>query len=301
MYNIIGKRKIFLTISGIACIFSLFALIFWGLKPGIDFSGGSMMQIKFLKEKLTNEEIKKIFEDLNIKNVKFQSVGENELILRFKPIDESTHQKILKRLENVEEVRYELIGPIIGRELTTKAKIAVSLALTAILIYVAWAFRKLSNILKKSESWRYGIGAILALAHDVLIISGFYAVLGYFFDIELDITFILVILTVLGYSVNDTIVVYDRIRENILNYGSRNLEKLINKSLNETIVRSLNTSLTTLFVLLAIYFFGGISIKTFILAMSVGVVVGTWSSITIAPSFLLFKNKKPTNSIKIKR
>ncbi|MCD6471044.1 protein translocase subunit SecF [bacterium] len=292
MYNIIGKRKIFLSISGVLCAFSLFALIFWGLKPGIDFTGGTMMQVKFAKNQLPpSDEIKKIFNDLDIKNVKVQSAGENNVILKFKPINENAHQEILKKLKNAEELRYELIGPTIGQELTSKARSAVILAVIAILIYIAWAFRKLSDIMRKSESWRYGTGAILALIHDTLIVTGLYAVLGHFFSVEIDIAFITAILTVLGYSVNDTIVVYDRIRENILNYGSRNLEETINKSLNETIVRSLNTSLTTLFTLLAIYFFGGTSIKIFTLAMSVGVAVGTWSSIAIATSFLLFRNK----------
>ena len=227
--------------------------------------------------------------DFNLGDLSIKKIGEKNLVLRFKVIDEEIHQKILKTLGQVEERRFELIGPVIGKELLSKARLALILAVIAILLYLSWTFRKLSKIIKKGESWRYGAGAIFALIHDVIIMVGVFTILGRFKGIEINTPFIIALLTVLGYSVNDTIVVYDRIRENFLFYPSDKFEKIVNKSLNETIIRSLNTSVTTLLVLFAIFFFGGETLKYFILAMMVGIISGTWSSIAIASSFLLLK------------
>jgi preprotein translocase subunit SecF len=291
MYNIIGKRNIFLTISGILCGISVLALIFWGLKPGIDFAGGSMIELNFSNAIPTNQEIKDKLKDLNLGEIIIQRSGERSLVLRFKEVDEAIHQQILEKLNRPEEVRFESIGPTIGQELTQKARWAVLIVVIAILIYIGWAFRKLSKIIKKGESWRYGGGAVLALIHDVLIMLGLYAFLGHFKGTELNSSFITAILTVLGYSVNDTIVVYDRIRENFLVYGWKNFEETINRSLNETLIRSLNTTLTTVLAILAIIIFGGESIRDFMIAMVVGISTGAWSSISIATPFLLFKRK----------
>lgn len=291
MYNIIGKKKIFLTISGVLCGLSLLALIFWGLKPGIDFTGGTMMEIKFKDKVLTNQEIKDNLRELNLGEINVRSAENDKIVLRFKEVNEEIHQKILEKLGKPEESRFERIGPTIGKELTDKAKWAVVLVNLAILIYIAWAFRRLSKIIKKGESWLYGGGAIAALIHDVLIMLGFFAILGKFKGVEINSTFITAVLTVIGYSVNDTIVVYDRIRENLLMYASKDFSGMVNRSLNETLSRSLNTTFTTLLALLAIFFFGGETIKDFILAMMVGITTGTWSSIAIATSFLFLKKR----------
>ncbi len=250
------------------------------------------MEIEYQEISLTNNEIKDVFLNLDLGDIKVQSTGEKGYVIRLKEIDEITHQEILKLLEYPEEIRFESIGPVIGKELAQKAKWSIGLSLIAIILYVAWAFRKLSKISGKGESWRYGIGALLALFHDVIILLGFFSILGAFWGVEISTSFITAVLIVLGYSVNDTIVIYDRIRENLLVYRFKDMAKTINLSLNETIVRSLNTSFTTLFALLAIYLFGGASIKYFILAMMVGVGIGTWSSIAIASQLLLFKRKK---------
>ncbi len=291
MYNFVSHRKTFFIISGVLCGISILALAFWGLKPGIDFTGGTIMQINYLTEKPTNIEVTEKLESFDLGKIKIQATGQRGFILRFKEVDETTHQEILTTLGEIEEIRFESIGPVIGRELTQKARWAIVLALIAIVAYIAWAFRKLARISRKGESWRYGAGALLALFHDVLILLGFFSIMAYFRGTEVNAAFITAILTVLGYSVNDTIVVYDRVRENLLLYGSRSMADTINKSLNETIVRSLNTSLTTLFALLVIYLFGGATIQDFVLAMMVGIGIGTWSSIAIASSFLLFKRK----------
>lgn len=292
MFDFVSHRKTFFLISGILLGISILGLILFGLKPGIDFTGGSMMGIEYTEQELSNKEVQEKLVDLDLGEIKIQATGEKGFVLRFKEVDEDMHQKILTALDNPEEKRFESIGPVIGRELTQKAKWAIGLALLAIIFYIAWAFRKLAKVASKGESWRYGLGALLALFHDVLILLGFFSILGFLKGVEINTTFITAILIVLGYSVNDTIVIYDRIRENLLVYRFKDMAKTINLSLNETIVRSLNTSLTTLFVLLAIYLFGGASIKNFILAMMVGIGIGTWSSIAIASQFLLFKRKK---------
>ena len=293
MFDFISHRKIFFSISAVLTLVSVFSIIFFGLKPGIDFTGGTMMEIEYPDKILTNAEIKgKLSSFDEIGQVQVQATGENGFILRFKEIDEKIHQEILKALENPEEKRFETIGPVIGQELTRKAKEAVILALIAIILYIAWAFRKLSRIFGKGESWRYGLGALLALFHDVIILVGFFSLLGVLKGVEIDTAFITAILIVLGYSVNDTVVVYDRIRENLLTYHSKDLASTINLSINEVLVRSLNTTLTTILVLLVIYLFGGASIKNFTLAMMIGIGIGAWSSIAIASPFLLFKRKK---------
>ncbi|MCF7906897.1 protein translocase subunit SecF [Patescibacteria group bacterium] len=291
MFDFIAHGKKFLALSGILILVSVLALSFWGLKMGIDFEGGAISQVKFLEERPSNVEIVQKLDSLELGDVSVRLSGSSSAILRFPEIDEEVHQQILELLGEVEEESYEMVGPVIGRESSRKARSAIFLSLLAIILYVTWAFRKLSRVLGKGESWRYGIGATLALAHDVLILLGFFAVLGHFQGIEVNVAFITALLTVLGYSVNDTIVIYDRIRENLLLHRAKNLRETINLSLNETITRSLNTSLTTLSVLLAIYIFGGEAIQSFILAMMIGVISGTWSSLVIASQFLLWRRK----------
>lgn len=292
MFDFISHRKIFFSISGVLLLVSILSLIIFGLKPGIDFTGGTMMEIQYTDETPSSDTIKQSLQVLKLGEIRVQATGERGYIIRFKDVDEDTHQKILTVLGEIEETRFNSIGPVIGKELREKAQWAVLLALIAIILYIAWAFRKLSKVAKKGESWRYGIGALLALFHDVVILLGFFALMGYFRGVEINTAFITAILTVLGYSVNDTIVIYDRIRENILTHSFKTIEQAINISLNETIVRSLNTSLTTLFVLLVVYLFGGASIQNFVLAMMVGISIGTYSSIAIASQFLLFKRTK---------
>jgi len=292
MFDFISHGKKFLIISGILLVISILALSIFGLKLGIDFKGGSILQVAYPEERPANSEIIEQLNPLNLGEIKIRSTGTNSVILRFIEISEEVHQQILDNLGDVQEEKYESVGPVIGREASRKARYAIVLSLIAIILYVTWAFRKLSRVLKKGESWRYGFGATIALAHDVLILLGFFAILGYFKGTEINVSFVTAILTVLGYSVNDTIVIYDRIRENFLLHRSKDMVGIINLSLNETITRSLNTSLTTIFVLLAIYLFGGEAIQSFILAMIIGVITGTWSSIAIASQFLLFKRKK---------
>lgn len=265
------------------------------------------MELNFSAENNTRpeiQEVKEILAPLELGEISIQPTGENNFLFRMKTIDEETHQKILaalydkfnpKNSENekpksdegpalIKEKRFESIGPVIGAELKQKAIYAIIIALVAIVSYVAWAFRKVSHPV---ESWKYGTVAIIALFHDILITLGIFSVLGHFYNIEVGTPFIAALLTILGYSVNDTIVVFDRTRENLIRAPEKTFEETVNKGVNETMVRSLNTSLTTLIVLLAIFFFGGETIKYFALALTIGIISGTYSSIFTASPLLV--------------
>ena len=192
------------------------------------------------------------------------------------------------KLPALEELRYDSVGPIIGSELQRKALIAIIVVLIVIILYVAWAFRKVSEVTRdKKEAFKFGAAAVVALSHDVLIVLGVFSVLGKFWGVELDVAFVAAILTVIGYSVNDTIVVFDRIRENLLARSADIFSGVVDKSITETMSRSLNTSITTLLVLLAILFFGGAAIRYFVLALIIGISIGTYSSIFIASQILI--------------
>ena len=296
MYKIIENKKSWFLLSGILIGLSFLALLIWGLKLGIDFKGGSLLEITYEERPLVNE-IEEVFLNLELNNVKIQPSGNNKFILRFENVDENIHQdliKSLKELENKEdssfqELRFESIGPIIGQELKAKALKAIIIVLIFIVLYIAYAFRKVSQ---PSASWKFGLAAIIALAHDLIIIIGIFSILGHYFKIEIDSLFVTALLTILGFSVHDTIVTFDRTRENLFKYPDKRFSEIVNLSVNQTIIRSLNTSFTTLFVLLAIYIFGGESIKNFVLALILGVLIGTYSSIFIASPLLTSWNKK---------
>ena len=181
-------------------------------------------------------------------------------------------------------VRFDSVGPVVGQELKSKAWQAIVLASICIILYIAWAFRKVS---RPVSSWKFGVTAVVTLLHDVLVVFGVFVILGELAQVEMDALFITALLTILGFSVHDTIVVFDRIRENLTRSYSDNFESCVNDSLNQTLARSINTSLTTLLVLLAILFFGGDSIKYFVLALILGIFIGTYSSIFVASQLLL--------------
>ncbi|KKR88973.1 MAG: Protein translocase subunit SecF [Candidatus Wolfebacteria bacterium GW2011_GWA2_42_10] len=296
--NIIAKKHIFLLISGTLIAASIGAIAVFGLKPGIDFTGGTLWQIKSTTDnrQLTTDNLRDFFEkDLMVKNFIVYSQETNQsFLIRLGHLSEEEHQKYFESLEikfnGIEELRYEAIGPAIGKELRNKAFLAIIFVLLGISLYVAYAFRKVSYPIK---SWKYGIITLLTLFHDVLIAAGFLAFLGYRLGIELDTKFIVAMLVVMGFSVHDTIVVFDRIRENLLKESGRfDLSAIINDSINQTIARSINTSLTLVLVLLALFFFGPFSLKYFVLVIMVGTIVGTYSSIFIASPALLIAKKK---------
>ncbi|MFH1744836.1 MAG: protein translocase subunit SecF [bacterium] len=336
MFDIIQKRKIWLSFSGFLVAVSVLAILVWGLKLGIDFTGGSLLEVKFNTDRPANSDIEEAVRDLDLGSLIVQSVGEDGVILRFQNTSQEKHQKTLEKLEElvqknntenledesatatgtesvdidldivagsgtttaviiqtdfenklVEELRYDSVGGTIGQELKTKSLNAIIVVLIFIMLFIAWSFRKVS---KPVASWKYGLAAIIALVHDVTITIGIFAVLGRFLNIEINTPFVAAILTVLGYSVMDTIVVFDRIREN-LPKSDDSFEETVNTSVNQIIRRSINTSMTTLICLLSIFIFGGESIRSFVLALIIGVFFGAYSSIFLASPILAVCNK----------
>lgn len=294
MLNIIGNRKIWYTISGVLFAVSITMVLMWGLNFGIDFTGGTLYEVKWEKTVPTIAKIQEVVHQTANLEVIAQTAGEDSTLMRLPSISEEIHQTIARGLSTLgkfEELRFETVGPTVGQELKQRSLLALALVLAAIIIYISWVFRRVS---KPVASWKYGLVAVAALFHDVVIPIGVFAVLGKYFDIKIDILFVTAALTVLGFSVHDTIVVFDRIRENLIKRPEKTFEATINKSVNETLARSINTSLTALIVLMAVFIFGGASIKYFVLMLILGIVFGTYSSIFIASPLLVswFKLKE---------
>lgn len=289
--NIMKTRKIWLIFSGILMSLSIVALFSWGLNFGIDFTGGSLLEIKIENQNISVVDVKESLKDLNLNSLIIQPTENNSIILRFKNDSPEVHKEIVDKLNTltpVEELRFDSVGPSIGKELKSKSFNTIVLVLIIIVLYVALVFKKVS---KPVSSWKYGLAAIIALFHDVLIVLGVFSFLGKFYGTEVNTPFIAAILTVLGYSVNDTIIVFDRIREN-LPKSTENFLNTINKSINQTLTRSINTSFTTLLALIAIIIFGGGTIKEFVLALAIGIFIGTYSSIFIASPVLIWFDKR---------
>ncbi len=292
MLPLVSYRRLWYTLSGVVFAASIIGILLFGLRLGIDFTGGTMMEISFAAAVPSNDEVLKVLEPFHLGPVTLQPLGERSKILRLKPVEEFERAKIYTAIASafdpekkgaVNLERTEAIGPVLGSELRSKTIEALVLAILAILLYITYAFRKASRPVK---SWKYGIAAIIALFHDVLIPVGLFAYLGRFAGVEVDSSIVTAILTVMGFSVHDTIVVFDRIRER-LQSSKEDFATVVNQSINQTIVRSINTSLTAFLALLSVYLFGGTSTKDFVLAMMVGIIVGTYSSIFIASPLLV--------------
>jgi preprotein translocase subunit SecF len=282
--KIIPRRKIWFSLSGLLVVLSIAALSLWGINLGIDFTGGSSLEVTFEGERPGVVEIQQRLSDLNLGNLVVKPVDDDGMILRFQETEEQVHQQVMEKLgAGAVQERFDSVGPSIGDELKRKSFYAVAAVLVAIIAYIAWAFRKVS---RPVASWKYGMTAIIALFHDAIIVLGAFAVLGHFMDIEINTAFIAAILTVLGYSVNDSIVVFDRIREN-LPYSEQDFEGTIDTSVNQTITRSLYTSATTTLVLVSILILGGPTITGFVAALLVGILIGTYSSIFLASPLLV--------------
>ncbi len=287
--DIISKRKIFLGFSGLLVLASLVLVIAIGFKPGIDLTGGTEWQLKFEKS-VTAEEIANVLKaaSTDFDNAVVRS-REDSFVLRLPPMTEVEHQQYLHILEDklgaATEGSFASVGPTIGHELQQKAIWALILVVAAISMYIAFAFRKISRAI---SSWKYGFITLITLLHDVSIPAGLFAFLGWRLGIEIDTNFMVALLVVMGFSVHDTIVVFDRIRENIMrsNISRTTLKEIINKSIRETFIRSINTSLTLFIVLTALLVFGPSSIFYFLLAILVGTIFGTYSSIFVASPLL---------------
>ncbi len=289
MFNIISKTKYAYIFSITLTVLCVVALFTWGLKYGIDFTGGTLMEVKFENNLPANQELENVLKDLNLKSLTLQSTGNNSVLIRYASEDDNINQTVLATLAekypDSKNLRTDYANASVSNELKTKSLMAIFWAILGIMAYVAWAFRRVSHPV---ASWKYGAGAVIALIHDVLITVGVFSILGHFWGVEVGVPFVAALLTILGFSVHDTIVVYDRTRENLQRSSSKEkFPEIVNRSLNETLVRSINTSLTVIITLLAIYIFGGESIKYFSLALLVGITFGTYSSIFIASALLV--------------
>jgi preprotein translocase subunit SecF len=293
MLNIIGKRNWYFAFSLLIIIPGVISLLLWGLKLSIDFTGGSRMTLQYPKtvnEKQVSQ-VRAVFRERNIEVVTLQESG-NQVIIRTKPIDDKQDAAILKELKaktgNVKQEQFETIGPVIGGETTLNALQAVAISSLLIVFYIAWSFR---GVRKPVSSWRFGVCAIIALLHDAILLLGIFSLLGHFAGVEVDSLFITALLTVIGFSVHDTIVVFDRIRENLRRNVGAPFEQIANDSILQTLVRSLNTSFTALLVLFTLLIFGGETIRWFALAMIIGIASGTYSSIfNAAPLLVVWQN-----------
>lgn len=289
MLNIIGKKNIYFLISLLVIIPGLISLFFWGLKLSIEFTGGTRMTLVFPQkvEQRTVEQIRNTLEEEQIEVGTVQP-SDNTAIIRTGPLNQEQNKTVITTLRDevgeFEQESFETIGPTIGKETTQKAFYSLAIASVLIVLYIAFSFRKVP---RPASSWRFGITAIIAVLHDVLLVLGLFSLLGHFYGVEIDSLFITALLTVIGFSVHDTIVVFDRIRENLLKVGGLSFADIANLSILQTLTRSLNTSFTTMLVLFTLLLFGGESIRWFIVALLVGVASGTYSSIFNAAPLLV--------------
>lgn len=294
MYNIIGRWKLWFAFSGLLLLGSIVFIALGGLKLSIDFTGGSLLEVSFGGTRPSPEEVVNVLASQNLGTVQAQPAGERAMALRFRTATNDEREAVMGKLQEqfkeVSEVSFDAIGPTVGRELRQKALVAIALVLIGIIVYLSWAFRQSSSFV---SSWIFGLNAIIALIHDVLITTGAFALLGFLGKVEIDILFVTALLTVIGFSVHDTIVVFDRIREGLrMHGGTLSFTDILNRSVNETLARSINTSVTALIILAALYLFGAFNTKPFVLALLIGITIGTYSSIFIASPLLLFWSKR---------
>ncbi|MFC2022305.1 protein translocase subunit SecF [Chloroflexota bacterium] len=288
MFNIIGKRFWFFLISGVVILVGIISLVTFGLKAGIEFSSGSLMTVSFEQE-VDQGELKKELASLGYANVIIQRAGEDEFLIRLPELSGEAKTELEAGLTDgfgtLEVREFDAVSPMVAAETARNAAIAVAIAAIGILLYITWAFRRMP------DPFHYGTCAIVALLHDTLVALGAFSILGAILGWEINLMFITGILAVIGYSVNNTVVVFDRIRENLTRDAKSDFEVVVNNSLVETLSRSLNTSLTTLFVVLALLFFVGVSIQNFAVVLLIGIIAGTYSSLCIAPALLVVWKK----------
>jgi preprotein translocase subunit SecF len=285
-------KKIWLGLSVLILLPGLVSLFLWGLRLGIDFKGGSLSEYQSGGEGSAIQSIiESTYKDLGLGEIKvqsdLQSNQDNRFFVRSQSISEDTHKEIVRRFESnnppIKELSFETTEAQVGEEVTRRALLAVALASAAIIAYIALSFR---GVPKPTSSWQFGVFAVIALLHDVLFILGFYSLMGHFAGWEVNADFVTATLTVMGFSVHDTIVVFDRSRENLKRFPGRSFTEIADMSVTQTMTRSLNTSLTVVLVLLAVVLLGGATIRPFSLTLLVGIVVGTYSSIFVATALL---------------
>ena len=287
MIDVMSKKTWYFVFSGLVIIPGVVALIIWGLNLGIDFTGGTLVELSF-QNKINKNSLETVIEKNNIEVASIAPTGVGTYLIRTKPLTDSQRKSVLETAKKefgvVSQISHETIGPTIGAELLRKALIALVVTSVAIVFYIAWAFR---SVPKPASSWRFGVSAVVALLHDAFLVVGIFAILGHFLAVEIDSLFVTALLTIIGFSVHDTIVVFDRVRENLKKGVGENFASTVNHSIMQTLGRSLNTSITVVFVLLAVLLFGGASLRWFTVALLIGIVSGTYSSIFNAAAFLV--------------
>lgn len=290
---IVKHRKFFYGFSIILVVASIAALSVWGLKPGIDFKGGSIIEVSYASStRPAADAVKPGLDALGLGQYSIRETGSTGFIVRTEELSPERHTAVLSALSQGDakpvEKRFDSVGPILGKEALQKSWISIIIVLIAIVLFITFAFRKVS---RPVSSWKYGLIAIVALAHDVIIPTGVFAVLGHVAGIEVDTLFVTALLVILGFSIHDTIVVFDRIRENLhLNSShgdKKGFETIVGESINQTFVRSVNTSLTTIIAIVVLYLVGADATKHFALALLIGIVAGTYSSIFIGSPLLV--------------
>lgn len=292
MRHIVSKRYLWFLLSLVVILPGLISLATEGLRLSIDFTGGTLWELQ-LNQEVQPGELKAVLAEHGYGDAVVQTSEDNIVLIRMKEIKEGSEDKanlaagITEAFGEFTELRIESVGPTLGTEIRNRAIIAVALASLGVLIYIAWAFRNTHS------PFLFGIAAIIAMLHDVALVVGVFSILGWWRGVEIDALFVTALLTVIGFSVHDTIVVFDRIRENLARRAGQTFEEVVNYSVAQTIVRSLNTSVTVVFTLLALYLFGGETTRWFVLALLIGIVSGTYSSIFNASQILVvWENKE---------
>lgn len=284
---VVTYRKFFYILSALIIIASISSIAIWGLNVGIDFKGGSIMEVEYAAGRPAQTELNDALSPLGF-NASVRATGENGYIIRMKNIEQSQKNSvsaILNQFGTSTEKRFDSVGPLLGSEALRKSATSIILVVLAIVCFIAFVFRKVSEPV---SSWKYGIVAIIALIHDIIVPTGVFAILGHYRGYEIDTLFVTALLVVLGFSIHDTIVVFDRVRESLgHNKVNKPFDQIVGESLSQTLVRSINTSLTTLLALLVLYFVGGEATHHFSLALIIGIAAGTYSSIFLASPLLV--------------
>lgn len=288
MLNIVDKRYLYFIISLIVIVPGVVALILWGLPLAIDFTGGSLLEVSFddPSKRPQPAEVVSLYDEFDFPDSLVQTSGDDGIIIRSKHMEDATKGDIVGAMEtafdsSITVLRFESVGPSVGQEVASRAAGAVGFAAIAIMLYITYAFRGVPH------AFRYGVSAITAMLHDVAVVVGLEAIFGHYLGWEVDALFLTALLTVIGFSVHDSIVVFDRIRENSRIYRRLPYETLVNHSIVQTLDRSINTQLTVMFTLLALALFGGVTIRHFVIILLIGVFSGTYSSIFNAAPLLV--------------
>lgn len=290
-------RKWFYAVSALLVIASIASMAVWGLQYGIDFAGGSLIEIEYATSRPTVDVVQKQIATVNIGDVSARESGDKGFIIRTKHLTQEQHDAVITALSandgkgasttasGVDEKRFDSVGPLLGQEAARKAIVSITLVILAIVLFITYAFRQVSEPV---SSWKYGLIAIIALIHDVIIPTGAFSLLGHFQGFEVDTLFITALLVILGFSIHDTIVVFDRVRENLKHRSSgEQFEHIVGKSISQTFVRSINTSMTVLISLVILYFVGSEATRHFVVALLVGITAGTYSSIFLGSPLLV--------------